>query len=96
MDNQVNQSCSLVDFLLGDGIRPGWLDKQSHHAFANIEVSCPGYAGDQGRREVTECVVRGVWHGGGAQNAFGSGVQRFTTFEPATIERSMIGSNLRF
>jgi hypothetical protein len=24
------QTHSLIEFLLGDGIRPGWLDKQSH------------------------------------------------------------------
>jgi hypothetical protein len=37
----VNQrrSPSLIDFLLGDGIHPGWLDQQRHHAFAPMARS---------------------------------------------------------
>jgi len=40
----VNQrrSPSLIDFLLGDGIHPGWLDEQRHHAFAPMARSWSG------------------------------------------------------
>ena len=31
-------SDSLIEFLLGNGNRPGWLDEQRHHPFARLEL----------------------------------------------------------
>lgn len=38
-----SKSLSLIEFLLGDGMQPGWLDTQSHHCFARVPLNCPGY-----------------------------------------------------
>jgi len=32
------QSHSLIDFLLGDGMQPGWLEKQSHTPSSNAAM----------------------------------------------------------
>jgi len=33
------QSHSLIDFLLGDGMQPGWLDKQGHSPSWNAPLA---------------------------------------------------------
>jgi len=37
-----HRSHSLIEFLLGDGIHPGWLDEQRHHRFGSIALRLPG------------------------------------------------------
>jgi hypothetical protein len=43
---------SLIEFLLGNGTHPGWLDKQSHHTYAGFEQRCPYYSGDRAGEQV--------------------------------------------
>jgi hypothetical protein len=67
-----HRSHSLIEFLLGDGIHPGWLDEQRHHRFGSIALRCPGYPGDQTERQSARSRGRGVWHSGGTPSKFGA------------------------
>ncbi len=92
MKIQINQSAdqhrspSLIDFLLGDGIHPGWLDQQSHHAFGRIALRCPAYSDDQ---SVT-LTSRGVWHSNTEQGQFGIGFKRLQSQEAADTSKSIV------
>jgi len=36
---------SLVEFLIGDGVDPGWLDEQSRHSTISLAQRSPGHCG---------------------------------------------------
>ena len=57
-------SYSLIEFLLGDGIHPGWLNEQSHHRFEGIALRCAGGPGDQAERQSARSTGRGDWQSG--------------------------------
>lgn len=63
-------SHSLIEFLLGDGVHPGWLDEQKHHPFATV-AKCPGYPANRAERQATKNAGRGVLPGGGSESESG-------------------------
>jgi hypothetical protein len=61
-------SDSLIEFLLGNGKRPGWLDEQKHHPFARLEARytpiCSSRNENEDRGQTRGSVSWQVWEGG--------------------------------
>jgi len=66
METSINRtqhaSRSLIEFLLGDGIRPGWLDEQRHHLFARLETRLNGR--HENLNLASDSLHWRVWQGG--------------------------------
>jgi hypothetical protein len=87
-------SHSLIEFLLGDGIHPGWLDNQNHHPFATTALKCPGYPA-HAERQAAKSTGRGVWQSATEsesgstfvcpQSNKAAGVVRFTSGSRSTL-----------
>ena len=81
------RSASLIDFLLGAGTHPGWLDQQSYQP-----LSCPGYSDDPSGR----LTATGVWHSGTEQSEFEIAFKRRRIHEATATPRATHGSIIRF
>jgi len=73
----VQRTHSLIEFLLDDGIRPGWLDEQSHHQFGKVALRRPGHPAGDAERQAAKNTGRGVWHSGGSESESGPVFGRF-------------------
>jgi len=67
----VQRAHSLIEFLLGDGTRPGWLDEQSHHQFGKVALRRPGDPADDVERQAAKNTGRSVWQSDGTESESG-------------------------
>jgi hypothetical protein len=84
-------SCPLVEFLLGDGVHTGWLDKLSYQTFRS---SAPGLLSrdqrDHRGEEASGIAGWGAWREGGSQSEVHGRAQALTPLEGGFLNASVL------